>query len=223
MDEYTRLMTLNAIVRGWCEYYKHTSLLMDLEEISRYTWHRYLGFLLKKHKRSRKQRLIREKTFRHLGRTRWQAKIREGDQKLFAYQWLPTTKEIKRSRYPQKGRDGFSHPYLDDDLLQTDNPAWEGSPDEGIFVNTVGASSQKRDEPLGFAETKLRVKMRDGLECTNCGSQENLQVHHKKGLKSHVMKNLTTLCLDCHKVTHTARKKRFDGEPDAVKVARPVR
>ena len=54
MDEYTRLTTLNAIVKGWCEYYKHTSLHKDLEEISRYTWQRYLGFLLKKHKNSRK-------------------------------------------------------------------------------------------------------------------------------------------------------------------------
>jgi len=62
MDEYTRLTSLNAIVRGWCEYYKHTSLHRDLEEISRYTWHRYLHWLLGKHKGSRKQGLIRSKT-----------------------------------------------------------------------------------------------------------------------------------------------------------------
>jgi RNA-directed DNA polymerase len=54
MDEYTRLTTLNAIVKGWAEYYKCTSLLEDIEEITRHTWFRYLGFLLKKHKNSRK-------------------------------------------------------------------------------------------------------------------------------------------------------------------------
>jgi hypothetical protein len=45
MDEYNRMTTLNAIVKGWSEYYKHTSLLEDIEEITRYTWFRYLpGF-----------------------------------------------------------------------------------------------------------------------------------------------------------------------------------
>ena len=54
MDEYSRLTTLNAIVKGWAEYYKYTSLLVDIEEITRHTWFRYLAWLLKKHKGSRK-------------------------------------------------------------------------------------------------------------------------------------------------------------------------
>ena len=58
MDEYTRLTTLNAIVKGWAQYYRHTSLLDDIEEITRYTWFRYLAWLLKKHKGSRKHELI---------------------------------------------------------------------------------------------------------------------------------------------------------------------
>lgn len=40
-DEVSVLTALNRVVRGWCEYYKHTSLHADLEHISRYTWHRY--------------------------------------------------------------------------------------------------------------------------------------------------------------------------------------
>ena len=121
-----------------------------------------------------------------------------------------------------KGRGGFPHPYLDTELADLDNPEWEGGPGEKIFVDTVGASSQKRDEPLGFAETKLRVKMRDSWKCTICGSLDNLRVHHKKGMKSHAMKDLITLCLDCHKAEHGYRK-RLDGEPDATKAASPVR
>jgi 5-methylcytosine-specific restriction endonuclease McrA len=103
-----------------------------------------------------------------------------------------------------------------------DNPEWEGTPSERIFVETVGTSSRNRDEPLGFAETKLRVKMRDGWKCTRCGNPDNLRVHHKKGMKSHAMKDLITICLDCHKGEHGYRT-RLDGEPDAVKAARPVR
>jgi hypothetical protein len=50
LPEVTRLKTLNTVVRGWCEYYKHISLQADLEQISRYTWHRYHGWIRKKHK-----------------------------------------------------------------------------------------------------------------------------------------------------------------------------
>jgi RNA-directed DNA polymerase len=222
MDEYTRLTTLNAIVRGWCEYYKHTSLHKDLEEISRYTWHRYLIFLLKKHKNSRKRQLIQEKTIVHLNRTRWKAEIRQDGKVLTTYQWLPTPKELPRSRYRMKGRKGFPHPYLKSELSYLDNPEWEGAPNEKIFIETIGVSSRGRNEPLGFAEIKLKVKMRDGWKCTSCGSPINLRVHHKKGMKSHAMKDLVTLCMACHNEEHGYRK-RLDGEPDAVKAARPVR
>lgn len=205
MDEYTRLTTLNSIVRGWCEYYKHTSLHKDLEEITRFTWFRYLIFLRGKYKYSRKQQLIRDHTITFLGRTRWKAEIREGDLTLIAYQWLPTRQELKRSKYRMKGRGGFPHPYLEDELMQQDNPEWDGEPDERIIQDTVGATSHKRDEPLGFSETKLRVKMRDGWKCTRCDSTDNLRVHHKKGMKSHAMKNLETVCLECHKAEHGYR------------------
>ena len=74
------------------------------------------GFLLKKHKHSRKQRLIQEKTITFLNRTRWKGEIQEGEQILIAYQWLPPAKEVPRSKYRMKGRGGFAHPYLEAEL-----------------------------------------------------------------------------------------------------------
>lgn len=223
MDDYTRLTTLNSIVRGWSEYYRYTSLHSDLEEVSRYAWFRYFNWLRKRHKGSRKLQLIHERTVTYLGRTRWMAEIREGDQKLIAYQWLPSPQELKRERYKMKGRGGFPHPYLDSELLAEDNPEWEGQPNERIFRDTIGATSTQRNEPLELAERKLRVKMRDGWKCTRCGGTENLDVHHKKGMKSHAIKDLETVCLNCHKAEHGYRTTRLDGEPDAMKVASPVR
>lgn len=209
MDEYTRLTTLNAIVKGWAEYYKYTSLLEDIEEITRYAWFRYLGFLLKKHKNSRKHQLITEKTRIIHRRTRWTAEIRQGKQKLEAYQWLPTRKELGRSRYLQK-EGGFKHPYLIEGEPEfTDYPMGEVGPDESIYSATVGATSGKesRNEPLEMAELKLRAKMRDDFMCVRCGSTEKVRVHHKRGTKSHRLEDLETLCLNCHHAEHGYRQK----------------
>lgn len=211
MDEYTRLTTLNAIVKGWAYYYRHTSLIEDIEEISRYTWFRYLGWLLKKHKGSRKQALIQAKTAMIHNRTRWTAKICEGDVVLETYQWLPTRKELKRSRYMQKGVEGFGHPYVpecEDETAWMDYPMGETGPEESIYSATIGATSgrKSRQEPLEMAERKLRVRMRDGFRCLRCGTTEKLRVHHKRGMKSHRMKDLETLCLSCHHAEHGFRQ-----------------
>jgi group II intron reverse transcriptase/maturase len=209
MDEYSRLTTLNAIVKGWAEYYKYTSLLVDIEEITRYTWFRYLGWLLKKHKGSRKHNLITAKTKVIHNRTRWTAEIREGEKVLEAYQWLPTRQELKRRRYYQKGKDGFPHPYLmEDEPTTQDYPMGETGPDAAIYTAVIGATSNRasRNEPLELAELKLRAKMRDDFKCVRCGSPESLRVHHKKGTKSHSLDNLETLCLKCHKADHGYRQ-----------------
>ncbi|MBP1468880.1 group II intron reverse transcriptase/maturase [Candidatus Chloroploca sp. M-50] len=202
LDEYTRLTSLNAIVKGWAEYYRYTSLLSDLEDITRYVWHRYLNWLLAKHKGSRSGELVKTKTKVIHNRTRWTATVREGDKTLEAYQWLPTRKELKRGRYPQKGRDGFPHPYLTEELRQVNFPMGELGPDEQLFLATVGVPNEKRGEPRTMAETKLRVKMRDSFQCVRCGNIRDLRVHHKRGTKSHRMDDLETLCLACHHAEH---------------------
>jgi RNA-directed DNA polymerase len=208
MDEYSRLTTLNVIVKGWAKYFKYTSLLADIEEITRFTWFRYLGWLLKKHKGSRKHNLIAAKTKIIQNRTRWTAEIREGEKVLEAYQWLPTRKELQRRRYYQKGKDGFPHPYLKEEPDLQDYPMGEIGPDKTIYTATIGASSNRasRDEPLEMAELKLRAKMRDNFKCVRCGSTESVRVHHKKGTKSHSLDNLETLCLNCHKTEHGYRQ-----------------
>jgi group II intron reverse transcriptase/maturase len=207
MDEYSRLTTLNAIVRGWANYYRHTSLVQDIEDITRYTWHRYLAWLRKKHKGSRKQQLIHSRTRVIHGRTRWTAQIREGQATLFAYQWLPTGKEFKHSKYPQKGQDGFPHPYVDEKLRVQDYPVGDKGPEESLYTLRIGVPnpSASRQEPLEMTEWKLRAKLRDGFQCRGCGSREHLHVHHRKGTKSHQVGALETLCQSCHHAEHGYR------------------
>ena len=207
LDEYTRLSTLNALVRGWAAYYRHTSLLSDIEDITRYTWHRYLRWLRKKHKGSRSHQLVSAKTTVVHNRTRWTAEIREGHRTLRTYQWLPTRVELRRQRYLQKGRDGFPHPYLlvgvPSDSVP-DYPQGERGPAEHLYTDTIGATSGRasRREPLDVKERMLRAKLRDGFACRRCGSTENLRVHHTRGPGSHRVADLQTLCLACHHAHH---------------------
>jgi RNA-directed DNA polymerase len=205
LDEVTRLHSLNAIVRGWARYYQHTSLLRDLEAISRYTWHRYLRWLLKKHKGSRPQALIRQKTRMIHGRTRWTAMLQEGGHTLSVHQWLPTRPELVRTRYRNKGVGGFSHPYLGDGALADgDNLMGEVGPPRHLDVVRVGVPSGRRGHraPLDIHERMLRVKVRDGFTCQRCGARDRLHTHHRQGTTTHRLKSLITLCEECHKAAH---------------------
>jgi hypothetical protein len=199
MDEYTRLTSLNALVRGWCEYYRHTSLVRDLEDVSYYAWHRYHHWLLRKHKGSRSRGLIATRTRVIHNRTRWIATITEGDHSLEAYQWLPSPTELKRSRYLQKGRNGFPHPYLQSTV--EDYPQGERGPDERLFTVAIGATSRP-GEPLDLHERALRAKLRTWFTCANCGRRSRLDVRHIKGQASHRLSDLRPLCHDCHNEQH---------------------
>jgi RNA-directed DNA polymerase len=223
-DEYTKLSALNAITRGWAEYYRHTSLVSDIEEITRYVWFRYLQWLLRKHKGSRKHQLVESRTEVIAGRTRWTAEIREGDKVLRAYQWLPTRVELRRERYRLKGRGGFPHPYLTSIAQAEDYPIGEMGPAEHIYTDRIGASSGRSggDEPLDIRERMLRAKMRDGSRCTGCGSVTQPRTHHIRGKRSHELEDLITLCLPCHQAVH-GHRQRLNGEPDVSKGTSPVR
>jgi RNA-directed DNA polymerase len=209
LDEYIQLTRLNALARGWAEYYKHTSLLEDIEEVTRYVWFRYLQWLMRKHKGARKHQLITTKTKVIHDRTRWTATIQEEGVTLDTYQWLPTRTELKRTRYPQKGKAGFKHPYIwEAEPAETDYPQGETGPAEHLYTDTIGARSREK-EPLKMSEIKLRVKIRDHFTCQRCGHTGNscqLQVHHRKGLTSHRMQDLETLCQRCHQSITSQQK-----------------
>lgn len=209
MEEYTRLTTLNALVRGWAEYYQYTSLQHDIKAVTDYTWHRYLRWLRKKHPTSGPRTRIQTKTRRIHGRQRWTAQIRQSDTTLETYQWLGTSQALRRGRHRQKGRLGFAHPYLDPGTSPgPDYPLGETGPDEQLFTLTMGLpnASATRREPQNMATRELRVKMRDRFRCVRCGARGSLQVHHCHGTVSHHIDDLETLCVACHQAEHYGRQ-----------------
>ncbi|MGE5733963.1 MAG: HNH endonuclease [Acidobacteriota bacterium] len=62
-----------------------------------------------------------------------------------------------------------------------------------------------RWESDSYRQLCREILQRDGWRCQNCGSRENLQVHHKE-FRSHLgqndEQNLITLCLSCHRRVH---------------------
>ncbi len=61
-------------------------------------------------------------------------------------------------------------------------------------------------DPKAYQRLCQQVLQRDGWRCQQCGSPENLHVHHRK-FRSHSgddsEENLITLCADCHSAVHT--------------------
>ncbi|MHB8412151.1 MAG: HNH endonuclease [Candidatus Acidiferrales bacterium] len=56
-----------------------------------------------------------------------------------------------------------------------------------------------------YDELRKQVLERDGWRCQNCGSSENLQVHHIQSrgrLGDDALENLITLCACCHRDVH---------------------
>jgi len=55
---------------------------------------------------------------------------------------------------------------------------------------------------------KIKVKVRDGNKCTECGALKTLEVHHIDGVKTNnKLDNLKTLCRKCHNKTKYGKKK----------------
>jgi len=215
MDEYTRLNTMNSVVRGWCEYYKHTTLITDIEEITRYAHMRYLRWLYKRHDRKYSKRyLYRTRIATHLNRKRWFATLKIDGKVKTVYQWQPTRAEYKRSVYIHRSEEQIGHPYID--ATCEEHPQWQGSPP----IKEIRMYPSK-GEPFEIVERKALAKVRDNYTCQMCGEKlGELEVHHIRGKKDNRIQALTTLCKNCHKSV-TGRKT--EGEPCARKPARTVR
>ena len=204
MDEYNRLATLNATVRGWAEYYRYTSFVQDIEDITSFAWFP-LPLLVAEEAQGQSHGTARPK---QIQKAPWQNPAGMLRCAKAVTRWKrtngsPPDQELDRQRYRQKGKAGFPHPYLSGHATAaSDHPQGATGPDERIYTATIGASSFNRGEPLEIVERKLRAKVRDGMQCQQCGTRTSLDVHHTRGMKSHALNHLITLCRTCHIATH---------------------
>ena len=206
------ITALNTFLRGWGEYFRHLSGKRALAYIGSHAHMRLWSWLLVKEKGSTRRgwREIRANYYRD---NTWQV----GKYKLFV---LATMKiEYPRHRI-------YQNPYVLASAVREptiQNPyqnTWNG------YQEGYGPS---------WTPTREAAKEKFGGRCAICGDDSDVEIHHVKPRKQgggNVETNLIALCLRHHRqaerrngpVSHQLRKILLNsGEPDAVKVARPVR
>ena len=68
-----------------------------------------------------------------------------------------------------------------------------------------GKRPRIREELQEYRDLRTQVLQRDSWRCQNCGSFNNLQVHHirpRSRLGDDTEANLITLCANCHRNCH---------------------
>jgi len=88
------------------------------------------------------------------------------------------------------------------------NLSWKETLKANILREEIIKAEQKKREDIyrrEFEEIKPTILKRDNHCCTVCGSEKNLEIHHKEYKSNgggNTFENLTTLCINCHYETH---------------------
>lgn len=192
-NDYSKLLALNAVLRGWSGYYKHVSSSRIFSGLDFWTDMRVLRWLSGKHKLGIKEAVTRFKkqqtpTLKNIG-----IQFKE---KEFLWRY----KMAKEQHITKYHRQSMGNPFIaskvppvrEHEEMPDPNTRWSGS----------SADSEWRD-------VRFAALARDHYRCTNpnCGSTQNLDVHHiiPKAQQPDLalnLDNLVTLCEKCHIAAH---------------------
>lgn len=210
-----KITAMNYLLRGWANYYQHCAASQTLDYVGSYGFTRMERWLRKK--TGQRVRAVYRRYYRRSqnGYLTWYA---EGTS-LF-HPGVET--KINYRRYGHR-----PNPYL----------KANGEIGLPFHANPFPRQAWNGMHPRGekWTVTREEVLRRDNYQCVICGQGERLEVHHIRKHKAgaaHNPEKLVTLCLPCHRQTKAPRSEvirllaRYHletGEPDAAKVASPVR
>jgi RNA-directed DNA polymerase len=180
---------LNAVLRGWITYYRHSNAKETAKAFDLWVNQRLFRWLQKRH-RLNARRILTMYQHRENG-TRNNLAIQNGEQRLFLYRMSdqPITKYW--SRKPP-------NPYLTGEGVTQIEPPEAPLPDY-IWLGNAENNEQWR-------EIKALVKAERGAKCERCGSPVNLDLHHRKAKRyggRDTIDNAELLCEPCHVQTPT--------------------
>lgn len=182
-------MLINAIIRGWANYYRFVNSAkifagldwwLNDRVIRRIMRHRMIGIteVINMFKRRQTTNSMKKAC------NRWNLKA--GDV------WLMKASDIKIRRY-YPTLENWQNPYR-----KKDTPV-EDLEEQGPMIKPRFTGLHQEDGE--WLELRRKVLLRDNYTCQECGSQDDLEVHHRKGRISNGKDseaNCVTLCKGCH-------------------------
>jgi len=178
-----KIRAINRVLRGWGNYYKNVSSTLARSKMDWYVSQRMLKWLCGRHKGAGKRAILRKYYIRQGKRKNWGCNDEQDKVYLFML------RDIQHSKYRRKK---LINPYLESDTIpycEVDNP----------HIETWDGTISRREAQWRKARTQ--ALKRDNYCCTQCGSTEELEVHHLKPTGGNKLDNLQTLCQKCHENT----------------------
>jgi RNA-directed DNA polymerase len=199
-DDYlSKLKALNAVVRGWANYYRAVNPYATFEKLENYTWLRLTKWLKKKYRLSWKQ--VRDRFKYHQagpkgGMLEYAAQDENGK-----WIWRYRATQTRIVRYFPYFKRNWPNPYLEKVKseyfeLPTLKTKWNGY----------------REAPI-YTANRREVLRRATGQCERCGQRIKLTVHHKhrvnRGRRSlrnadHRPEMMEAICFKCQGQEHRA-------------------
>jgi group II intron reverse transcriptase/maturase len=184
-----KFSALNAVLRGWITYYRHSNAKATVKDLDFWVNQRLFAWLQKRHK-APARRIITMYKHRQHG-TRDNLGIQNGEAWRFLYRMSDQSLTKYRSRTPQ-------NPYLEGDWVTQIEQG------EAPLLQFVWLGNAENNEI--WREIKAQAKAERGATCECCGSRVHLDLHHLKAKRyggHDTIDNAELLCRPCHVQTPT--------------------
>jgi len=199
-DDYLlKIQAMNAVIRGWANYYRAVNPTETFDGLDAYVWLRLKKWLEKKYRigpKEVKRRYMSHQPGPKGGRDEFAAQDEEGKRV-----WRYCATQTKLIYHRPTIKKHWPHPYLEKVkaehyVLPTLKGMWQG--------NTAA--------PL-YQANRREVLRRANGQCERCGRATKLVVHHqhrvRRGTKKeehadHQPETMEALCRNCHEAEHRA-------------------
>lgn len=198
ISTYLKIRSVNAVVRGWANYYRHCSdAARVFSEVNHLLWHRMTDWLARKHECSKN----------------WLIQHRLDSKSPIVIDGLEVVRIIGMSTRYRKNPKRHTHPYLEEERDSAPESPWG----ERYRTEHPGRDpylGNKEDRP-GWTDRAREARLRDGNVCQAKGCQAGgwgsdlLPVHHirrRGSTDDDRLENLVTLCEECHHDIHRSDK-----------------
>ncbi len=197
-DEVLKLKALNAVVRGWANYYRAVNAYKTFADLDRYVWLRLRKWLQGKYRLSPRQ-VAKRHMRRRAGPRGGEVNFTAHDAVTGNWVWRAMATDTILVHYPPRFKQHWPNPFLETVkvepyVLPTLKTMWQGN----------------NEAPLYEAARRVVLGRARGI-CERCGQTAKLSVHHIHRVGRSTRNNadnrpemLQALCRACQAQEHRA-------------------